>query len=46
MGKTKELFEELNYQHILGEEHRAYIHWMEQEQYYRYQPSSERKNKE
>lgn len=36
MGRTKQLLEELQFEDILGEEHRAYIHWMEQEQYYRY----------
>lgn len=36
MGKTKVLFEQLQYEDMLGEEHRAYIYWIEQEQYERY----------
>lgn len=36
MGKTKQLFEELQYEDVLGEEMRAYHHWMEQENYSRY----------
>jgi len=36
MSRTKELFEEVQFEQVLGEEHRAYIHWIEQEQYSRY----------
>ena len=36
MSKTKELVDRHNYEHPLGEEHRAELHWMEQEQYERY----------
>lgn len=39
MGKTKELFEREREQEILGEEHRAYVHWLEEENYWRYQPN-------
>ena len=31
MGKTKELFEELQFENNIGEEARAELHWMEQE---------------
>ena len=31
MSKTKELFEELQFEHSLGEETRLELHWMEQE---------------
>lgn len=43
MSKTKELVDRHNYENPLGEEHRAYVHWMEEEQYYRYQPNRTRK---
>ena len=36
MGYSKREFEKLAEEYPLGEEHRAYIHWMEQEQYERY----------
>ena len=36
MGKSRELFEKYREEDILGEEHRAYVHWIEQEQYERY----------
>lgn len=36
MGYSKREFEKLAEEHPLGEEHRAYVHWIEQEQYERY----------
>lgn len=36
MGKSRELFEREREEDMLGEEHRAYVHWIEQEQYDRY----------
>lgn len=36
MGFSKREFEKLQEEYPLGEEHRAYIHWIEQEQYERY----------
>ena len=39
MGFSKREFEKLQQECPLGEEHRAYVHWMEEEQYWRYQPN-------
>ena len=36
MGYSKREYERLVQEHPLGEEHRAELHWMEQEQYERY----------
>ena len=36
MGYSKREYERLIQEHPLGEEHRAELHWMEQEQYERY----------
>jgi len=43
MGFSKREFEKLQQEYPLGEEHRAQLHWMEQEQYERYQPNRTRK---
>ena len=44
MGFSKREFEKLQQEYPLGEEHRAYIHWMEQEQYERYPKRKEETN--
>ena len=36
MGASKELFEKMREEEILGEEARAELHWMEQEYYDRF----------
>lgn len=36
MGMIKQLLEELHYEDLLGEENRAYYHYMEEDQYNRY----------
>lgn len=36
MGHTKRLFEEVQFEEVLGEEFRAHVHWMEQETYARF----------
>lgn len=42
MSKTKELLDKYNYENPLGEEHRVYIKWMEEEEYNRY-PEKDKK---
>lgn len=44
MGKTKELFQRMMEEEILGEETRAYVAWLEEEEYQRYQ-TTERNEK-